>query len=111
MQVRRQQARPRNIEGSLRVVSPAYRLPANDQNGELADGRWPAAVGLSWAALLIGLMPVATALVRGSTWDAEPTIGLVLACLGAAGLGRYYACAARDWAQRRSGRRRPTQEV
>ena len=39
-----------------------------------------------WITFLVGLLPVATALLRGGTWGAEPTIGLFLCALGALGL-------------------------
>ncbi len=93
------------IEGSLPVIDSGYRLGPRNQNGDPASARWPDAVGLSWAALLIGLLPVVTAVARGGAWGAEPTVGLVLSCLGAVGLGRYYTCAAHAWAQRRTRRR------
>ncbi len=109
MRSHRRQIRLKSIPGSLGTVDSI--LGASNQNGNLADAGWPAAAGLSWAALLIGLMPVVTAFVRGTTWGVEPTVGLVLSCLGIAGLGRHYACVIRDWAQRRASRRRQTPEV
>ena len=101
--------RPENVEGH--VVDPGYPLGASNDNAAAGIPHWPSSPGLAWFALLIGLMPVVTALVRGSAWDTEPTIGLVLSCLGIAGLGHYYTCAVREWAQRRSSRRRCTPEV
>jgi hypothetical protein len=99
------------VDSSLRVVDSGYRLRPSNQNANVATAGWAGTVGLAWAALLIGLMPVVTALVRGQTWSAEPTVGLALSCLGVAGLGRYYTCAARHWARRRNRRRWQTPQV
>lgn len=43
---------------------------------------------LLWLALFVGLLPVITAVARGDEWGVEPTIGLLMAVLAAAGLLR-----------------------
>ncbi len=108
MRFRSRRRQLEHIQPSLQAVGSAYRFGASNENGKLASTEWPDALGLSWAALLIGVLPVVTALVRGGPWGAEPTIGLALSSLGAVGLGRYYACAARDWARRRTRRQGQT---
>jgi hypothetical protein len=102
---------PENVGGRLDVVDSGYPLRATDDDAGTSVSHWPSAPGLSWAALMIGLMPVVTALVRGSVWGAEPTFGLALACVALAGLGHHYACAGRDWVLRRRRRNRQTREV
>lgn len=41
---------------------------------------------LHWLFLVVGLVPVVTALVRGGTWGVEPSLGLLMAAFGALGL-------------------------
>ncbi|HEX7480602.1 MAG TPA: hypothetical protein VF331_22570 [Polyangiales bacterium] len=43
------------------------------------DGEEPV---VAWLFLIVGLLPVATALVRGGVWGAEPSLGLLMMALG-----------------------------
>jgi hypothetical protein len=94
---------PRATDGRLEVVAPVYRLRAANENATPHDRGLEAGAGLSWAALLIGLIPIAAALASGSVWGPEPTLGLMISALGAMGLGHHYA---RAWRARRAWRGR-----
>lgn len=39
-----------------------------------------------WIAFIIGLLPAVVALARGVVWGVEPTVGLLMCALAAAGL-------------------------
>jgi hypothetical protein len=80
----------RGIDGRLEALAAAYRLRAANGNATPHDRGFEASVGLAWAALVIGLIPVTAALASGSIWGAEPTLGLMISALGAMGLGLHY---------------------
>jgi hypothetical protein len=42
-----------------------------------------------WFILVVGLIPIALAIARGGSWDAEPTLGLALALFAARQLFMY----------------------
>jgi hypothetical protein len=86
----------------LQVVGLVHRLPASNENASPRDREWSASAGPSWAALLIGFIPMTEALASRAMWGAEPTLGLVISALGAMGLGHHYA---RAWRARARHRR------
>jgi hypothetical protein len=108
---------PRATDSRLEVVAPVYRLRAANENATPHDRGFEASVGLSWAALLIGLIPIAAALASSSVWGAEPTLGLTISALGAMGLGHHYTrawrarCAYQARAQYRLRARKQIREV
>jgi uncharacterized membrane protein len=51
---------------------------------------------LAWLFLVVGLLPVATALVRGGAWGAEPSLGLLMMALGCAQLAACHRAAKHD---------------
>jgi hypothetical protein len=80
--------RPHPIDHCLRRLTSAYRLPPANDTATTDPPSWSVGAGFWFTALLIGLTAMATTLTGSSAWGAEPTIGLLMAALGALGLAQ-----------------------
>jgi hypothetical protein len=96
---------------ALRAVALDHGFYAGNDDAPRGESRWPPSTGLAWAVLSIGVIPVAEAWTSDAAWGVEPTLGLVLSCLGFAGLLQHYVCTGRGWAQCRSRCHGQTPEV
>lgn len=56
-----------------------------DPSSVHAQDRW-----LHWLLLVVGLVPVASAVLRRDCWGAEPSVGLLLVMLAAPSLFAHY---------------------